>query len=122
MQALRARKAELEATAPSAVIDFHPQVAELYRQRIGELQAALEADADARQKAIAALRELIDRIVVVFGKGRGEFAVTIEGRLATILAHDQDPESMVSLVAGAGFVFHRLTRVDELVPPRYRLT
>ena len=89
-------------SASSAVIDFHPQVADLYRQRIGELQAALEADAEACQKAIAALRELIDRIGVVFGKGRGEFAVTIKGRLATILAlaHGQDPES---LVAGAGF-------------------
>ncbi|HIC82009.1 MAG TPA: recombinase family protein, partial [Kiloniellaceae bacterium] len=109
METLRARKAELEAAAaePSAVIDFHPQVAELYKARIAELQEALERDEETRLKAIAAIRDLIDRIVVVFGDGRGEFEVEIEGRLARILAlahgESQDQKSMGLLVAGAGF-------------------
>ncbi len=112
LAALRCRQAELEretAAEPSAVIDFHPDLPGLYRQRISDLQAALDQDADRRQRAIIILRDLIDRIVVVFGEDRGEFSVQIEGRLAAILAlaHDQDQDpkkkSMGTLVAGAGF-------------------
>ena len=106
---LRARKAEIEAASEeaSAVVDFHPQVAEIYKARIGELGEALEANEEARLEAVAALRDLIDRIVVIFGDGRGEFSVEIEGRLARILAlahgESQDRRSMGLLVAGAGF-------------------
>lgn len=120
---LRARKAALEAAREpaSAVIDFHPGLPEIYRRRLEDLQDALAGDAESRAAAVAILRQLIDRIVVVFGEERGAFQLQIEGRLAAILGLAHHSETSVGkVVAGARFIPTHTSA--ESAEPLYRIT
>jgi hypothetical protein len=84
--ALEARKAELEAvTPPEPVPRLHPGIAEIYREKVANLHAAL-SHPDTRIEAAAAIRALIERIVLYPGENRGEVRAELYGELAAILA------------------------------------
>lgn len=67
LQALERRKAGLMArpveTPAAPAIAVHPNAAALYRDKVADLEAALNV-AEARAEAALALRELIDRVVL----------------------------------------------------------
>ncbi len=60
---------------------LHPNLPELYRRRVEVLEAALRDPAT----AAAALRGLIDAILVSPGERRGEVTVQLRGDLAAFL-------------------------------------
>ncbi len=86
---LEARKADLQAQLDrgevSSVVAFHPNYAELNRKNVNEV-ADLLSNEETREKAMTAVRNLIDRIEVRAGAKRGETEVTLVGMLAGILA------------------------------------
>lgn len=75
---LRQREQELRASLKEAdddTPDIHPQVAEIFRQKVERLAASLN-DPENRPEATQALRALIEKIVITPGRKRGEsFAV-----------------------------------------------
>ena len=89
---------------------LHPNLAELYRQKVAELHTALEHPTHAAE-AVEKIRALIDAIVLT--PEEGKLRVDLTGTLAGILSvaqKDQRPRpedeahaSHVKLVAGAGF-------------------
>ncbi len=113
LEGLEARKRDLEAIlSPSArdnVVEFHPNLPELYRKKVANL-ADLLADERSRPEAMDAIRSLIDKIEVRPGPKRGESDVTLIGVLAGILELSQTNTAArrpsggtCLLVAGAGF-------------------
>ncbi|MPQ75193.1 recombinase family protein [Acetobacter senegalensis] len=118
MEELEARKAEIEARlaeAPSPPPLLHPNMAELYRQKIGVLHDSLQNEATGTQTK-EAIRSLITRIRLIPEKD--ELAIFLEGDLAAMLSFASNrknamhhPDAGVlnkflvqdSLVAGAGF-------------------
>ncbi len=113
---LEVRKAELNdrlATAPLELPDIHPNVSGVYRRKVGRLAKAL-GKPEERDAAAAAIRGLIDGIVLTPGGKRGELQVTLRGELGRILewtetGTEKEKTDMpisgmsVSVVAGAGF-------------------
>ena len=89
-------------------MDFHPNYADLYRKKVGELALLLSGE-DTREQAMTAIRSLINRIEVRSGAKRGETNVTLVGALAGILALGtntnaaQEGGGTFLLVAGAGY-------------------
>ncbi|WP_282121525.1 recombinase family protein [Ruegeria atlantica] len=85
---LEARKtvldADLRKVADNTNVDIHPNVGELYRRKVGELQAFL-ADETTRAEAMEGIRELIERIEVHPGVKRGQPEVILVGALASLL-------------------------------------
>ena len=89
---------------------LHPNMSEIYRRKVAELHQLLE-DADSRDEATAAIRSLIDHVVVT--PDGEELRVDLHGELATILqlasgkqkpaADIRDGLAQIKLVAGAGF-------------------
>ena len=74
MKALDARRKELQAqleTADEPPPLLHPEMAELYRQKVTTLAQALE-HAETRTEATEALRGLIDAIVLTPDAGRAQ--------------------------------------------------
>ncbi|TXL70933.1 hypothetical protein FHP25_32420 [Vineibacter terrae] len=69
---------------PDDTPDIHPNIAETYRRRIERLTAALDHPDDAIEAADS-LREVIDRVVVTPGKSRGDYTITLQGELGTVL-------------------------------------
>ena len=116
LRKLEARQHELEtqlSAAPAAVPDVHPNVADIYRRKVERLAVALN-NARERDEAAAAIRGLIERIVLKPGDAWAETDVKLVGDLGTILewtgdgdrrhhADAQVPKMSVSVVAGAGF-------------------
>ena len=116
MESLEARKAEVEAalrSAPAPKPILHPAMAVLYRQKVANLSAALNAEGT-RPEAVTLLRGLIETIVLT--PEPDGYAILLKGDLARILAlaaeaeHDKTAVasgppavSQVSLVAGAGY-------------------
>ncbi|MEP1197933.1 recombinase family protein [Tateyamaria sp.] len=114
---LQARKAVLDAdlkqVADTNHVDIHPNVGELYRRKVGELQALLANDAT-RAGAMEGIRELIERIEVHAGAKRGQPEIVLVGALASLLDFACAQTSIaangssgdggrVLLVAGVGF-------------------
>lgn len=111
---LEAHQHELEArlaAAPVAVPDVHPNVADIYRRKVEQLAVALD-NPGRREEATAAIRWLIERILLTPGVTWAETDVKLVGDRGTILdctgARDrrhhvgaQVPELPVSVVAGA---------------------
>src|SRR4051812_27324086 len=102
---LRARLAAADAPPPL----LHPQMAELYREKVTALAQALEHPGT-RTEAFEALRGLIDAIVLT--PNQGELQIELKGNLAAMLGAAQNakrsPETgdlslQVVMVAGAGF-------------------
>ena len=113
---LEARKAELTerlATVPAEIPDIHPNVAGVYRRKVARLANAL-GKPEERDAAAAAIRGLIDGIVLTPGEKRGQLEVTLRGELGRILewtgsgAEKEKTDTpisgmSVSVVAGVGF-------------------
>src|SRR3954462_6267585 len=102
---LKARLAAAHAPPPF----LHPEMAELYRQKVSALAQALEHP-ETRTEASEALRGLIDAIVLT--PNLGELQIELKGNLAAMLGAAQNakrsPETgdlslQVVMVAGAGF-------------------
>ncbi|AZL61153.1 hypothetical protein EI545_12130 [Tabrizicola piscis] len=113
---LEARKRDLERSLqevnPAPGLEIHPNLGELYRRKVQEIEALL-ADEATRPQAMDHLRSLIDRIEVSPGETRGQAHVTLHGALASILHFATDARhakatanggiSRVLMVAGTGF-------------------
>ena len=98
--------AELANMDQPTVVDFHPRLAKVYRDKVAILQDALQADQDKRHRAAQILRSLIDKIVLIPGEGRGRIDIELHGALAAILRFAQgstldEPEFIKVMVAGA---------------------
>ncbi|ANK83546.1 MAG: hypothetical protein TEF_16090 [Rhizobiales bacterium NRL2] len=107
----RALARQLMQAGSETKIEIHPNVAELYRRKVMELQTLIADDAT-RPQAMENIRSLIDRIEVHSGEKRGKPDVILVGALASILeyacAQTKTAASMgdggrVLVVAGAGF-------------------
>ncbi len=88
MRALEAREDELNALLaqePVDVPDIHPNVSEVYRRKVERLAQTLNAPEDQSQ-ASAAIRALVEKIVLTPGRNRGEIDATLHGELGAILA------------------------------------
>ena len=105
-----ALEAELARQADPPPVLMHPTMAEVYRRKVADLAAALNAPED-RAEAADLLRSLIERIVLT--PAEGKLTVDLFGDLAGILGmaankngplQGSDPlVQQVKLVAGAGF-------------------
>ncbi|WP_456304461.1 recombinase family protein [Acetobacter senegalensis] len=118
MEQLEARKAEIEARladTPSPPPLLHPNMAELYRQKVATLHESLQK-AGSDTKTVEAIRSLITRIRLI--PENGVLGIFLEGDLAAMLSFasnkknaEHHPDAGVlnkflmqdSLVAGAGF-------------------
>jgi len=119
LQALETRKAELHAVAGAAVappVRIHPNLAEIYRQKVARLHEELNRP-ELREEASAAIRSLIEavRLVPVDGKLEIELAGDLAGILA--LTNDNPRRTgrglQITLVAGAR---NHLYRTDIRCP------
>ena len=114
LKALEARKRDLERTIKitqeEAAVEVHPNMADLYRKKVMELQSLLSDDTS-RPQAMELIRSMIERIEVHIGKERGKPNVILVGALAQILAFTQQRKTAASggdggrvlMVAGVGF-------------------
>ena len=118
MKELETRKEDLEKALAEAVeppLLLHPNMAEIYRQRISTLYESLQSE-DGKDEAAEVFRTLIDQVTLV--PDEGELAIVLRGDLAAILrfaANKKNPDvlseagvlgallSQESLVAGTGF-------------------
>ena len=117
---LRKRRIErdLDIDQLDPVIAFHPNMAELYRRKAGNLRNLLASET-ARPQAVAIIRSLVERIDVSPGAKRGECAVILIGALAQILAYTQQQTTAASggdggtflVVAGARYPLYRNKRL-----------
>ena len=109
--ALEQRKELLErdiAKAPEPAPRLHPNLAEIYRQKVANLRDALNDEAT-RTEAATMVRELVDRIQLAPDQANG-LQIELVGDLARILAFTNknprraDPAgAQVTMVAGTGF-------------------
>ena len=107
---------QIIAAAPVPVLRLHPNLAELYRQKVADLRAAL-ADPATRAEALEILRGLVERVTV---KAEGEgFTIELVGEIARMVAMAAEAKNTkaasneaavsdvfacsVKVVAGAGF-------------------
>ena len=87
---LEARKADLtarlaQAATPAPRVRLHPNAAEIYRAKVADLEASLNAP-EIRLEAAEALRSLISRIVLTPDAAAPDgLAAELHGDLATIL-------------------------------------
>jgi len=118
LKALEVRKRNLERaiknTLDDAKIEVHPNMAELYRKQVIELQSLLTDEAS-RPQAMDIIRSMIDRIEVHKGDDPKKADVILVGALAQILDFAQQNKTAASLdgtwgsdgrvlmVAGVGF-------------------
>lgn len=112
LAALEAERDEIEAAIANVVptvVEFHPNAANAYRDKVRDLKKALaEADEDSRAAANEAVREIVEK-VVVHPQGRYKpVEIEIHGQLAALLTISERAaialdESREALVAGARF-------------------
>ena len=114
LHTLEDRKRDLEQTLAAnhkeQPVELHPNMAELYRKKVTELQSLLTDDT-ARPQAMELIRTMIDRIEVHAGQEPSKPKVILVGALAQILAFTQQSKTAdsngdggrVLMVAGAGF-------------------
>ena len=123
---LETRKQNLEqmrvAVHEDQTVELHPNVAELYRKKVTELQSLL-IDETARSQAMDIVRSMIEHIEVHAGEKPGKPGVILVGALAQILAFTQKNNTAASngsdgrvlMVAGARYQPFR-TPVSAFVP------
>jgi site-specific DNA recombinase len=110
---LEAERAHIEAAMGTAgqkreVPEIHPNLPQLYKRRVADLQKVLTSNAADRDGAAEILRSLITQIVVRPGKRRGETIITVMGSIPAILnfAGNQRtrcrPERSVAMVVPRG--------------------
>jgi site-specific DNA recombinase len=106
---LEARKQELSAAFPQTLttaVRLHPNLAEIYRQKVARLHEELNRP-ELREVAAAAIRGLIEEVRLV--PVEGQLELELVGALAGILAlTSNNPRRegqglQVTLVAGVGF-------------------
>jgi site-specific DNA recombinase len=112
LEALEAEKVTLTtAPTPAPTPSIHPNLAQVYRDKVARLEAEL-ADPAIAADAKSVLRSLIDKIVLIPGEKRGEIGIELHGELANILtlgtAYKNKRRTGVarvqlSVVAGVGF-------------------
>ena len=116
LKGLEARKRDLERQLtqadPIPVLEFHPNLGELYSRKVQDLGFLMTNEAS-RPQAVEIIRSLVQRIEVAPGAKRGEAQVTLFGALASILDFAVGAQNAkatadggfcrVLLVAGAGF-------------------
>ena len=102
MQVIAALKAD-----PAPQVRLHPNLAEVYRQKVENLRGALNDD-ETRGEAVEILRSLIDEIRLV--PEDGKLRIHLVGKLAALLALGQNKQPVLdedglqlTLVAGVGF-------------------
>jgi site-specific DNA recombinase len=111
LEELEGRKAELEgllAAPPPSPVRLHPNLAELYREKVAELHKAL-ADPESRTEALELIRSLIDCVELHPAEGR--FRIELIGEIANMIKLSAGAESLgsdverasVKVVAGVGF-------------------
>jgi site-specific DNA recombinase len=86
LKALEARKGQLEAELREPAADqplFHPNLAEIYRQKVADLGQLLE-DSTTKEQAFQLIRSLIEVIRLI--PEDGQLRVELRGELAGILA------------------------------------
>ena len=113
--ALEARKVELEtriAEKPKPIPRLHPNLAEIYRQKVARLRDELARE-ETHVQAAGALRDLIECVRLVPENGKLE--IELVGELAAILSLCEEQRSGIrnprrraagvqeTMVAGAGF-------------------
>ena len=107
---LEARKRKLEQSlenAPAPVVRLHPNLADLYSQKVADLTNALNAESQ-RHEAFETIRGLIEEVRLVPLKGKLE--IELYGELSALInlanknPRFKETEAQVTLVAGAGFV------------------
>ena len=98
-------KANVEPEAPA----LHPNLAEMYKRKIADLEAALN-DPSTKTEAAQLLRGLVDAIVIHPGQKRGDVSIELYGELAALMQIDNikrktrtSDDVRVSLDAGARF-------------------
>ena len=126
LHTLEDRKRDLEQTLAAnhkeQPVELHPNMAELYRKKVTELQSLLTDDT-ARPQAMELIRTMIDRIEVHAGQEPSKPKVILVGALAQILAFTQQSKTAdsngdggrVLMVAGARYQPFR-TPVSAFVP------
>ncbi len=109
LYSLEERKQDLEKSLnriPSNVVRLHPNMAELYAEKVANLTGALDKT-DSHNEVSDAIRALISEIRLV--PVDGQITVELYGELSALfgLANDstqrKDTEVQVTLVAGVGF-------------------
>jgi site-specific DNA recombinase len=94
--------------APAAAPRLHPNLAELYRKKVANLQDAL-ADSGTQMEALEILRGLIERVNVGTDKNASE--IELVGEIANMVRLSAGSESLgnepyrssLKVVAGVGF-------------------
>ena len=115
LRSLEAKKRQLEQSIKSLkterTIEVHPNMADLYRKKVAELQTLL-TDEHTKPEAVDAIRSMIDRIEVHASGRRGDPDVVLVGALAAILDYTTQTKTAASVggdgcrvlvVAGIGF-------------------
>jgi site-specific DNA recombinase len=96
---LFAELSQLLASAAEPPPLLHPNMAEIYRQRIDQLYEALQEDAE-RGKAAEMFRSLVDQVTLM--PDDGELAIVLRGDLGAILrfaASKRDPDFLAEAEA-----------------------
>jgi site-specific DNA recombinase len=98
------------ANSAEPVPAIRPDLADIYRDKIGRLVESLN-DPDSRPAASEALRQLVDSVIVHFDQEAGLHQIELIGELAALLTIAQNENAAalaaasnsLKLVAGAGF-------------------
>ncbi|WP_338828344.1 recombinase family protein [Bradyrhizobium sp. 27S5] len=111
LAALEAERDEIEgaiADVAPAMVEFHPNAANAYRDKVRDLKKALaDADDDSRAAAHEAIREIVEKVVVHPKGPYKPVEIEIHGQLAALLSMSEGgamalDESREEVVAGAG--------------------
>jgi hypothetical protein len=78
--------AELSQQPASNVLEIFPKAAERYRQKVGDIHAALSRGETGNREAIGLVRSLIGRIVVHATPAPEPLGLEVEGSLAALMA------------------------------------
>ena len=95
-------EAELAAEEAPSPVSLHPGIAEHYRRVVSDLAQALHCnDSEAAAEARDLVRRLIETVVVTPLPERGQYALTVQGKIAALV--NQDGDCTILVGAGAGF-------------------
>ncbi len=109
-----------QAAQPELLPTLHPNLPELYRRRVEELETAL-ADPQVAASAREALRGLVDAVLVFPGERRGEVEIHLRGDLAAFLHLDAQGRDEKLRSASGGVVLGTLVAGIGFEPMTFRL-
>ena len=76
----------LEHADELGIVELHPCLPDIYRKKVQALESMLNQDDATSNEAANLIRALIDRIVLLPGKKRGETTIEVYGEPGAILA------------------------------------